>query len=109
MSGAAHTPGPWEIDGRVAGYVYCRDRRGAVVACALSNGPRAQAELDANGRLIAAAPELLAALKRALGDMRTLLREGGGAPEEIERDDRVASLRAALAKAEGAPPLPTAP
>ncbi|TIS78005.1 MAG: hypothetical protein E5W94_11455 [Mesorhizobium sp.] len=60
-----HTPGPWEA-GSERGYaelngVQIRDRVGLVLAVAIGDVP----ELDskANARLIAAAPELLAALK----------------------------------------------
>lgn len=64
MSGATHTPGPW-IDGGRAGY-------GRMVRAGSDAEPRWIAvvygegttpEFEANARLIAAAPELLVALK----------------------------------------------
>ena len=56
MSNQTHTPGPWRVNGASvwsdAGYV------------AELSSPRGPDERDANARLIAAAPELLAELKQ---------------------------------------------
>jgi hypothetical protein len=61
-----HTPGPWKIDARkyteygmyhISGGQY-------IVAHALGEMPSCEVEAGGNARLIAAAPELLAALKR---------------------------------------------
>jgi len=68
-----HTPGPWRIEGTnitegSSGYIVSTaDDRGPmpVAAIGLCNGP----ENEANGVLIAAAPELLASLEWALGQM----------------------------------------
>lgn len=74
---AAHTPGPWTFepegfakggtlkqsyDGRSSGYVRTADRK-AVARVMNLHGWEAQ---QANARLIAAAPDLLMALKEAL-------------------------------------------
>lgn len=82
---APHTPGPWHVyDSRF------REVNGAIMDAAgnkvaSAHGPTTE-ELEANARLIAAAPELLEALRRA-----TALLAGGPT-----RD----FCRAAIAKAE---------
>jgi hypothetical protein len=90
-----HTPGPW-----VWGYYGMNDewvRTGdgeAVVPVGYN-----QSEREANARLIAAAPELLAALKRAI---EVLDAEGityGNCDDEPL--DVLNAARAAIAKAEG--------
>lgn len=91
-----HTPGPWnfaksDIDGRYSIYgngplAYCGDT-GAV------NG-----DGEANARLIAAAPDLLVALKALVGEADL---------GEVDLDDDRAKLeqaRAAIAKATGDQP-----
>ena len=68
---AAHTAGPWFYEGKPHfGECYVRTGQqpegGQLYICALPTVPKkddARAELDANGRLIAAAPDLLEALK----------------------------------------------
>ena len=68
MSASEHTPGPWRHEGY--GLIGCilEDRKEwACVARVLANDPDAQAgEVQANARLIAAAPELLLAVEAAL-------------------------------------------
>ena len=96
MSG--HTPGPWTdkaIDESQWG-VY--DSRGWSVAQAhqikVLSADIKQAERTANARLIAAAPDLLAALER-------LVRQHGSDGIEYSGDHPVAVARAAIAKATG--------
>ena len=62
-----HTPGPWNcMRASAAGRnIICSDTR-PVDICVLSNRDKTQTEIDANARLIAAAPDLLAACQRAL-------------------------------------------
>lgn len=67
MSEVKHTPGPWEAgDGAGNGrkdHIYCDDATGSAVAtCHMDYVPRTRVEVEANARLIAAAPDLLAAL-----------------------------------------------
>ena len=99
---AAHTPGPWSVEldaqwpelfhlirGPAFKISYCRHANGV--------GFEAKQKRDADARLISAAPELLAALKRALFVLEspllnTIPVNGGGA---------VNAVRAAIAKAEG--------
>lgn len=93
MSEAKHTPGPWEAEkfGAIHGgedQQYFRGRRRSQVATACLAGNIHDDERDANARLIAAAPDLLEALKEviALSDRKH------------EAWDKA---KAAIAKAEG--------
>lgn len=99
---AQHTPGPWKID---VGHQTKRargisaDKRNIVNFGGLASP--ASEETAANARLIAAAPDLLAALDRT----RSLLAvaEGHFAPEFNARvRTAVAEARIAIAKAAGA-------
>lgn len=90
MTDTQHTPGPWRAEwvpkgqrpwvGRIA------EGRWAALACG-----KTDEEAEANARLIAAAPELLAALQ-AVADYWA----GGDVPADID-----AAMRAAIAKATG--------
>ena len=93
---SAHTPGPWVVSGldpHVAGPMRILILAGAAVpqlqavARIVDRGP----EAEPNARLIAAAPELLAALRDAVAAL-------GG----IHSDHVSDSVRAAIAKADGA-------
>ena len=67
MTQATHTPGPWHIGDRFCGrFIY--DARGWAVAD-FRGAPDSKipsAQKDANGALIAAAPDMLAALQEAV-------------------------------------------
>ncbi len=89
-----YTPGPWryyhQLRGKNTAYVICsvdlsNCRVASIRANALGLG---EGEPEGNARLIAAAPDLLAALKRV-----AQLSLGG---DEVERE-----VRAAILKAEG--------
>ena len=114
---ASHTPGPWTLaqsyrpesgDRGVqsfAPYVLDRDHRN--VAAAMIGGFDDMAEVEANARLIAAAPEmlaLLATLKDAAESYVNLSRARGGdlRPEaaDVVRNE-IARARALLAKLDG--------
>jgi hypothetical protein len=90
MSAGKHTPGPWKasftkITDVVAG-------NGALIAkCERLNG---LVNLQANQRLIAAAPDLLEALKRCAGALGVVSPGGRDDPD-------VLAARAAIAKATG--------
>lgn len=97
-----HTPGPWEsIGARICTEGNDRERR--VIARMEPFDLNKMAERDANARLIAAAPDLLDALRECVTD------EGA---YSMTRDDlatlkmRIAAINAtakiAIAKAEGA-------
>lgn len=105
MSGQ-HTPGPWFFVERIDGYTQIEgdgcfqilDRENeqqANVLCTRQPWPEKQAEMIANARLIAAAPELLAAAKRALN---VLLAMG----ETPNPKNALGALDAAIKKATGA-------
>ena len=93
-----HTPGPWsegnyrEMD-PLGSIVYGGDQDGHWVAIALGED---QPTTEANGRLIAAAPELLEALRWA--QARVFVHEGNS--------DVYEAASTAIAKATSAPPDP---
>jgi hypothetical protein len=91
-----HTPGPWEAFGPVKFTVYGGDPKVRIAVIDYCTGAPTD-EHDANGRLIAAAPDLLAALRLAQEAMRAPLDDWKG---EIERK-ALDAARAAIAKAEG--------
>lgn len=103
MSAAKHTPGPWVVDadGQVWRYelrIADTAPRGADIA------PRS--ERPANARLIAAAPDLLAALQALMmwSDHEALTGLPCGAPVAPEApsfDATVKMVHAAIAKARG--------
>lgn len=92
---STHTPGPWEIGrtngGKVKIYAAGRgdDWSKWWIAQPLSARPK---ERDANARLIAAAPDLLKALKDVLEYMPSIT--------AFQRE-RIRRAEAAIAKAEG--------
>ena len=101
---SGHTPGPWTVE--ASG----RDRTSRAVAGAHGHGlvchlyePRDQA--DANARLIAAAPDLLAELEKivdrwALRD--AAIRDCNLDPLPVWEREQCEAARAAIAKARGA-------
>jgi len=98
MSEPKHTPGPWvaaSSPSSVVGWPIC-GKMGRIigdVACLHARpGTDAYAEVEANAHLIAAAPDLLAALKRCV--VLAAAHPGGD-------DPNVARANAAIAKAEG--------
>lgn len=96
----AHTPGPWVVDDPNSHLVaVLKDGVYHYVAnCAPGNWSatvRDNDEIDANAALIAAAPDMLAALIQARARLVSLML----ALDEKDAFDRI---RAAIAKAEGA-------
>jgi len=96
-----HTPGPWHHTGREFNDVRDSDDELVAVALHLRVGQpeRSVQEAEANARLIAAAPELLDALKK----MESALAKCFG-PHKAEEGDRhraLAQARVAIAKATG--------
>lgn len=118
---SAHTPGPWKAD------ITRKPQEFAVIVDLSHHGPaRGIAEIatgiydkwtpedEANARLIAAAPELLAEVRRSLGawekiqltraPIHPLCNAGERSRQEaadVALQDIIASHRAAIAKAEG--------
>ncbi len=98
---AGHTPGPWTVsplNGRDVGPVRAFTFEGTDVQQLQSVAlVRARAESDANARLIAAAPELLAALKTVKPWFELWLPDAIGPAEQ----NLLRLVDAAIAKAEG--------
>lgn len=99
MSESKHTPGPWRVfrstDGRVI--IGIGESDGGGITDAGFGTWRDGAEQEANAQLIAAAPELLAALKSLVAERK---REWGGFGHHPGDE----SANAAIAKAEGRAP-----
>ena len=88
------TPGRWAYSSlECAVYAETADDRSAFVCDLVAVPSRSRAEVDANGRLLAAAPELLRLLKQVLACMDVVGEQG-------ELGD-VAGMRLAVARAEG--------
>lgn len=92
-----HTPGPWKVNGQ-AGYAghTVIDTNGRSVAAFPSSSKRPKSERDANARLIASAPELLAALK----DLEAFADHVFDNDEWAKGHGVMVKARAAIAKAE---------
>jgi hypothetical protein len=94
---AKHTPGPWFNRGPLGAGRWINSEKGQI---AVVYGPSVTPEGDANANLVAAAPELLAALQLARGCIAYCrkfhkdIQSGDGFPAEIIID-------AAIAKATG--------
>ena len=105
-----HTPGPWEAipfdeDGEQHfGIINARQPCGGKIKTAdiARIWPRGgKAKTAANASLIAAAPELLEALKFILADYEDAREEWNSFDAETYADHLIAEARAAIAKAEG--------
>ena len=94
----AHTPGPWRVDATRQTAVRGFDGRHVATLEAGSQPTR-----DADARLIAAAPDLLAALRRVAPWIGKLIADGGHL-QCVAPQDAVGALdqaEAAIAKAKG--------
>jgi hypothetical protein len=105
MKPGAHTPGPWMLhsegsmracDGRHQSHEGCRTLAEAEIV----GIPRSEAE--ANARLIAAAPELLAALHQAVAIIRVFVDVDDTRWSHLRDAAELQAIEAAIAKAEGA-------
>jgi Asp/Glu/hydantoin racemase len=85
-----HTPGPWTLSSNRAGHAIVCASGKTVAAAHLLGTIHPREEVEANALLIAAAPDLLAALKKALN--HPLVRIPG---------DLEIVMRAAISKATG--------
>lgn len=97
MQKSQHTPGPWSVQGPTPA------SHGPEWEVSTDNGhgiwtARAQSEADA--RLIAVAPDLLAALNQIANEMQVASSRGRAVPVEW-LDLRIATARAALQSVEG--------
>ncbi len=87
-----HTPGPWDVEPKGSRH-FVDGADGLTVAYLDRAGVRERAEIEANARLIAAAPDLLAALYLIATDQSAIY---SGANAHIGN-----IARAAIAKATG--------
>lgn len=99
-SESAHTPGPWEADNN-EGYSIWRivgtrnDGRHSLLAEVIGDC----AETDANARLIAAAPDMLAVLREIEGTPASMVNDAESLRHTIKAIQHIA--RTAIARAEG--------
>lgn len=89
-----HTPGPWHVDPKAPEESFFEDvsilrHDGLAVAVAVHNGDVLPPEPEANARLIAAAPDLLAVAQKVVNNWG-----------DLHHKDLM-QLRAAIAKATG--------
>lgn len=100
-----HTPGPWSVgyENTGGGYtVMSGPLRVAhtsiqALACRPDGRPIFEEEAKANGYLVAAAPEMLDALRAAERELYQV------PPDDPEQERVLTTVRAAIAKAEGRP------
>ncbi len=100
-----HTPGPWEhLNGDQIGAIV-RERTAIIADCCTESGPQgSQVGPDArqaNARLIAAAPDLLAALQSSLQFVFAWLLEYESGPQRERIEAQIAKTQAAIARAGG--------
>lgn len=98
----AHTPGKWRFELRnvskkdepcLVGYIEADTREVAVLY--------GDEDRDANGSLIAAAPDLLSALKALFADYKRLADSGDAGNWSLEEEEVGKQALAAIEKAEG--------
>jgi hypothetical protein len=96
MAAPTHTPGPWRVVGRTAGYrrlLGLRSAEGEDLLVGDQLEPRGVsiAQAEANARLMSAAPDMLVALRAVLDYL----------PDPLPNDDEVVldMVRGAIAKA----------
>jgi len=101
MKTVQHTPGPWKRVRRIGGG-YTIQARNFYPAVALGDGRENKGVAIANARLIAAAPELLEALRGCAASLRMARIYHKASPPWCQRDDEaLAAADAAIEKAEG--------
>lgn len=100
----AHTPGPWTISPPWSGFSLIKGPNGELIfglAAGASEEKRSDEECEANAALLAAAPDLLAALKTARGGLAALLEDRATSMDyDVSRNPRILLIDAAIAKAE---------
>lgn len=105
MSESKHTPGPWRTSNSY-GHVFTGDYK--VICKMADNNPLlnwavegSSIENSANARLIAAAPELLSALKALFEHCSMVHNQWGDNCNQKQADAAIVAGRAAIVKAEG--------
>ena len=98
---SAHTPGPWNCNrASAAGREIIVSEVSPVDVAVLSHRDKSQSEINANARLIAAAPDLLEALEWCAETLAVFVADGSAAPESVIGKN-LTTARAAIAKATG--------
>ena len=95
---AKHTPGPWMVEPLGSACFEVKCECGYFIATC-HDGVRGDRNADVNARLIAGAPDLLAALQRIVA----VLDKQVASPHLAERASPLAQAKAAIAKAIGEP------
>ena len=111
QSHAAHTPGPWHdhehyTDNKHDGHIIAGSDGHGITRTwhdRFDNSRRSAEKVDANVRLIAAAPELLAALEQAAAGLATCANHETDPSSKAAISEWFHNARAAIAKATGAP------
>lgn len=103
---AGHTSGPWTVAVLDSVHEYASIEAGDGVTelvriCDIPSWPCATEEAEANARLIASAPELLAALELTLAPLQTAYIESNRTGHGSEAAHAFLLARAAIAKARG--------
>ena len=95
-SATGHTPGPWSVTGRHGGSttLVCREDDDGAMTCIAQVEPITSEQ--ANARLIAAAPALLAALEELVAE-----RSPGGYHDDLNDTYGLELARAAISEAQG--------
>ena len=93
---AAHTPGPWMVEPLGSDCFEVKCECGYFIATC-HDGVRGDRNADVNARLIAGAPDLLAALQRIVA----VLDKQVASPHLAERASPLAQAKAAISKATG--------
>ena len=109
MTQEKHTPGPWRVFGRMTGKVISENGPGMVEIC--ETGDFRDAELvpfnaerwNADARLIAAAPDMLEALRDVVSDLFLQIESRRG-PKAASQYPSIVAARAAIARATGEKP-----
>jgi len=99
---AGHTPGPWSVayhDGNDQAVV--SGQHTEIATCWHHCVVELETQMQANARLISAAPDMLEALEAAVADLEQTLRWRGEG-WECSEDKLLGKARAAIAKARGA-------
>ena len=110
MTMSKHTPGPWTTPGTdgnervISAQVKGRFRTIAHVYAPYADKVESVDERDANASLIAAAPDLLDALKCLVDNWIEMYLAEGDTLEDANRHDCIINASAAIAKAEGRTP-----
>lgn len=98
-----HTPGPWSCNippHKFPIYAKHASRRFVYVASICRDGDVSEDEMDANARLIAQAPDLLASLRKLASWVANDIRLSGLNPDGPAAQDLAEAL-AVIARAEG--------